>query len=200
MNINRAISRLKGLVGKDLYELASNFDITVHKDGKVNKGWPGLTLERFLGLEQNTRREPDFVTWELKSVPLKYLKNGNLTVKETMAISMINEDDVIANDFEHSNLYNRLKKTVVVFRITGKNFDRSNIVHSVVKFNLAGDLYFKVKTDYDTIRNILLTDGYNGLHSEQGIYIQPRTKGAGHGSKTRAFYARKGFIKLLINL
>lgn len=200
MEVREAVNKLNSLIGEDLHNLASQFNITIHKNGKVNKGWPGLTLEKFLGLEQNNRREPDFITWELKSVPLKYLKNGNLTVKETMAIAMINESNVIDNDFNHSYLYDRLKKTVVVFRIVGNDVDNSNIVHSIISFDLTGDLYYKVKADYDTIRHILLTDGYSGLHSEQGIYIQPRTKGAGHGSKTRAFYARKNFIKLLIDL
>jgi len=31
-----------------------------------------------------------------------------------------------------------------------------------------------------------------------GVYIQPRTKGIGHGSKTRAFYARKNLLKKII--
>ena len=31
-----------------------------------------------------------------------------------------------------------------------------------------------------------------------GVYIQPRTKGAGHGSTSRAFYMRTGLIKEII--
>jgi hypothetical protein len=33
-----------------------------------------------------------------------------------------------------------------------------------------------------------------------GKYIQPRTKGSGHGSTSRAFYARTSFLKKLLNL
>jgi hypothetical protein len=33
-----------------------------------------------------------------------------------------------------------------------------------------------------------------------GKYIQPRTKGAGHGSTSRAFYARPLFLKQFIKL
>ena len=97
MEREEAVNKLNTLIGEDLHVLASQYNITIHKNGKINKGWPGLTLERLLGLEQNSRREPDFGTWELKSVPLKYLKNGNLAVKETMAIAMIREEDVCEN-------------------------------------------------------------------------------------------------------
>jgi hypothetical protein len=34
-----------------------------------------------------------------------------------------------------------------------------------------------------------------GLSGRMGVLIQPRTKGPGHGSTSRAFYARKEFLK-----
>jgi hypothetical protein len=33
-----------------------------------------------------------------------------------------------------------------------------------------------------------------------GQFIQPRTKGAGHGSTSRAFYARTQFISQILGL
>jgi hypothetical protein len=38
------------------------------------------------------------------------------------------------------------------------------------------------------------------LSGKMGKYIQPRTKGSGHGSISRAFYARKSFLREFINL
>ena len=59
-----------------------------------------------------------------------------------------------------------------------------------------------IKTDYDTIRECLLDParGFNALTGKIGHYIQPRTKGAGHGSTSRAFYARTKFLAEFIDL
>ncbi|MFB2968172.1 hypothetical protein ACE1CD_04315 [Aerosakkonema sp. BLCC-F183] len=37
------------------------------------------------------------------------------------------------------------------------------------------------------------------LTGKMGVLVQPRTKGAGYGSTSRAFYARKQFVSLIIN-
>lgn len=42
--------RIRTLKGKDLRPLADKFGVTVWKGGKLNKGWVGHTIERFLGL------------------------------------------------------------------------------------------------------------------------------------------------------
>ena len=42
--------------------------------------------------------------------------------------------------------------------------------------------------------------GFPSLSSSMGKHIQPRTKGAGHGSKSRAFYGRVSFLSEIIKL
>jgi hypothetical protein len=42
--------------------------------------------------------------------------------------------------------------------------------------------------------------GFDVLTGRMGYYIQPRTKGMGHGFTTRAFYARQRFLKKFIKL
>ena len=63
-------------------------------------------------------------------------------------------------------------------------------------------MYAAVKADYDFVRTALIDS--NGdmqkLSGKMGKYIQPRTKGRGHGSITRAFYARPVFLKQFIKL
>ena len=58
--------------------------------------------------------------------------------------------------------------------------------------------YEIIKTDYDLIRNNIL-QGIT-LSGSMGQFIQPRTKGAGHGSTSRAFYARTQFISQILGL
>ena len=59
-------------------------------------------------------------------------------------------------------------------------------------------LYEQIKKDYDLVRNTLKKKGFDALTGAMGVYIQPRTKGAGHGSTSRAFYARPNFIKKVL--
>ena len=197
-----AIKKLKQLVGKDLHELAHQYNVTIYQNGRVNKGWAGHVCERHLELPINSAQSPNFGSWELKSIPLKFKKDGKLAFKETMAITMIDPVNVCQKEFEESHLLAKLEKIVVVVRTVGKNVDEPSYIHSVIEFDLHGELYDAVKADYDLVRKTLLDPkkGFNALTGKMGYYIQPRTKGAGHGSTSRAFYARPRFLAKFIKL
>lgn len=49
-----AVEKLQKLVGKELHELANELNVTIYRDGKVNKGWAGHVFERFLELPINS--------------------------------------------------------------------------------------------------------------------------------------------------
>ena len=202
MERKQAIEKLQQLVGKELHELANKFHITIYRNDRVNKGWAGHVFERFLELPINSAQSPNFGSWELKSIPLKYKKNGELTFKETMAITMIDPVNVCQKEFKDSHLLAKLKKAIVITRIVGDTVDDPSHIHSVVEFNLQGELYDAVNADYDLVREVLLDPhrGFNALTGKMGYYIQPRTKGAGHGSTSRAFYARPRFLKEFIKI
>src|SRR5947207_4437635 len=114
LNRHEAVRRINLLAGKDLRALADNYQIPVWKNGRENKGWAGLVIEHYLGLPQNSRQAPDFSEWELKVVPLRKDGSGNLRVKESMAITMIEPAEVLAGRFEDSHLYDKLRRMVVV--------------------------------------------------------------------------------------
>ena len=197
-----AVQKLWQLVGKELHELADQYEVTIYRNGKVNKGWAGHVFERFLELPINSAQSPNFGSWELKSIPLKTLKNGSLSFKETMAVTMIDPVNVCQKEFADSHLLAKLKKAVVIARTVGSNVDEPSYIHSIVEFNLDGELYHAVKADYDLVRNVLLDpqQGFEALTAKMGKFIQPRTKGAGHGSTSRAFYARTVFLKQFIHI
>lgn len=200
MEREEAVKKIQELIGKDLRKLADDYGITVFREGKKNKGWAGHVIERFLGLPLSSAQAPNFGSWELKMCSLKYLKNSSLTVKETMAITMIDPYNVANTEFENSHLLTKLRKAVIAARIWISQQEESSILHSVVTYDLGNsDVYNQVRDDYNVARNAIISGGLDGLKSEMGKYIQPRTKGPGHKpKKTRAFYARTGFLKKFV--
>ena len=199
MEREEAIKKINQLVGHDLRVLAKKHDVTVFKNLKKNKGWAGQVVERCLGLPINSAQSPNFGSWELKTICLKRKRDKSLTVKETMAITMIDPINVEQTDFEHSHLLSKMKKQVIVARIWESILESSSELYAVTTFDIGdSEIYSQVKEDYELVRKIIREKGFSELSGKLGVYIQPRTKGPGHGSTSRAFYARVPFLKKLI--
>lgn len=196
-----ALRQLRLLSGKDLRPLAARYGVTVWKNGKKNKGWAGQVIEGYLGLAQNSLQAPDFGSWELKVVPLWRAGDYGVKVKESMAITMIEQAEVVANRFADSHLYDKLRSMIVVARIFENVEDTISIFHSAAEFDLDNPAIRKqVEADYENIREIIRTKGVDALTGDTGEYVQARTKGRGHGSTSRAFYARARFVAHILNL
>jgi DNA mismatch repair protein MutH len=209
MERTEALVKLKKLVGTDLLALAEKLEIPVHikvnVDGKlvprISKGWAGHTMERYLGLPLNSAQSPNFGSWELKVVPVRNRPTIGLCVKETMAITMIDPVEVKAKTFEQSHLYSKMRKMIVVARTFVDKVESSATVYSVGTFDLEDPkVYAQVKADYDSVRETIRTKGFSALTGAMGKLVQPRTKGAGHGSTSRAFYARTQFVAHILGL
>ncbi len=191
-----AIENLKKYIGKDLRALALEHGITTYETGKQNKGWKGLVLERLAGLETNVSKAPNGLTYELKSVSF-HNKKELLVPKETMAITMINPEELKAHSFFESHCWAKLK-TLVFCAVMwhGKNAENAELIKvASLDFAEDDDLIREIKADYDLIRNKLITKGFKSLTGTDGKWIQARTKGAGHGSTSRAFYARTSLVR-----
>ena len=196
-----AVRRINLLAGKDLRPMADQYSIPVWKSGRENKGWAGLVIEHYLGLPQNARQAPDFGTWELKVVPLRRASDGTLRVKESMAITMLEPAEVVANKFEDSHLYDKLRSMVVVSRVYESPQEQHSILHAAAEFDLdKPKIHDQVKHDYETIRQKIRISGIDSVTGDLGKLVQARTKGRGHGSTTRAFYARTVFVAHILNL
>lgn len=118
---------------------------------------------------------PDLDDCELKQVSLKRKETGVLGVKETMCITMINPIGIVSKEFEESHLFTKLQKMIVVARIFESKAD-----------------------DHSLVREIIKTQGFSSLRGKMGELVQPRTKGKGHGSTSRAFYARPKFVEHIL--
>ncbi len=196
-----AVARLKALEGEDLVQLASRLGIPIWRGQKKNKGWAGHVLEAYLGLPKNASRRPNFGSWELKVVPLKRLKSGKIVPKETMAITMINPEEVKATPFEESHLLAKLRRILICARMFEGQHEPSSVLVRVAAFDLSdAKVYEQVKRDYQLVQQTIRDKGFDALTGRMGILVQPRTKGPGHGSTSRAFYARKQFVSLMLGV
>ncbi len=191
-----AIQNLKKYIGKDLRELAKQLGITTYETGKQNKGWKGLVLERLAGLTNNNDKAPNGLSFELKSVSFYKLK-GQFVPKETMAITMINPSELTQHSFFESHCWSKLKSLVVcAVEWTEKNAEKAILLDvTSLDFLEDAELIKEVEADYEYIRKKLIDHGFESLTGKDGNWIQARTKGRGHGSTSRAFYARKEFVK-----
>ena len=112
-----------------------------------------------------------------------------------MAVTMIDAYNVVRTDFEDSHLLMKLRRMVVAARIVESQQEERSILHKVTTFDLDDPkVYNQVKADYDLVRETIHTEDFSALTGRMGVYIQPRTKGPGHGSTSIAFYARKIFL------
>lgn len=205
---DEALEKLKNLVGQDLRKLALQYGITVFKENAgFNKGWTGLVVEHYLGLPPNSLQNPDFGDWELKVVPLKKRLDQRIVPKETMAITMINPDDVATTPFSQSHLYHKILRMIVCGRRFVDRQESSAVFERCEVFDFDDHvdkaMIAQIEKDYEDVRQILNHSGnpqkaFEQLTGKMGVYVQPRTKGRGHGSISRAFYMRKnGLIQLL---
>jgi len=195
-----AIINLKQFIGQDLIELAKLNNVTTFETGKQNKGWKGLILEKLAGLDTNISKAPNGLSYELKSVSFYKVKN-TLVPKETMAITMINPNELKEHSFFESHCWAKLKSIVFCAVMWhGKNARKAELLKvNSLDFEETDDLIIEIKNDYDFIRNKLIKEGFSSLTGRDGKWIQARTKGAGHGSTSRAFYARKELVSRIFN-
>jgi DNA mismatch repair protein MutH len=95
----------------------------------------------------------------------------------------------------------KMQKIVVVARIFESTAETCSRVHAVASFDLDNPKIFnQIKADYITVQEAIKANGFDSLTGKMGILIQPRTKGPGHGSISRAFYARKCLVAHILGL
>jgi len=164
----------------------------------ANKGLPGQFLEDLLGIP-HTSNCLDCSDGELKIFPVKKLKNGKLVPKETMAITMLSTDDLRACDFKSSKCCKKMSKMLLVpYYRNGDIITFMNPTMIDREITAFEALYHLIETDYEEIRKNYIDTGI--LQSKTGLLLQNRTKGAGHGSTSRAFYLRPEFMKRYVPL
>jgi DNA mismatch repair protein MutH len=156
-----------------------------------NKGLPGLFIEEIVGIP-HTPNCLDCVDGELKLFPLKRLKNGTLAPKETIAVTMLQPESLRTIPFTDSNVFRKLSRCLYIPYLRD---EETIVLHNPYILDLSknAEIQTQLEADYNEIASKYITE--NKMTGSIGRYLQTRTKGAGHGSTSRAFYLRPQFIK-----
>jgi hypothetical protein len=157
----------------------------------ANKGGAGHHLETLLGIPHSSACL-DCEDGELKAFPLKRNAAGRLVPKETVAVTMCDRVALATTPFPASRAAAKLRNTLFVpyFRTN----DESVIYYTPVLFTESHAIWSTLATDYTEIQTRAAAGEMTG---SIGTYLQTRTKGAGHGSTSRAFYVRPQFLSAL---
>lgn len=162
----------------------------LHCPKTANKGLPGMLLETLTGIPTSSA-QLDCANGEVKTFPLKRLKDGTLVPKETIAVTMLNKTRLTDEaEFTTSHCGIKLARVLYIPYLregdTVQFFPASDV-------SMTPEMLADLSADYTAIRSQFLETGT--LESKTGVLLQNRTKGAGRGApKTRAFYLRPLFI------
>ena len=200
----------KQLKGKTLREVCSS-DILKHKYS--GKGNFGQVLEKFyFGYEPNSNAEADFFEagMELKSTPLKRLKNGEYRSKERLVLNIINYLEVVNQQFETSDFWKKNATLLLIFYLHQANYDLLDYVIKLVdawKYPTT-DLEI-IKKDWRLIKQKIEDGKAHELSEGDTFYLGACTKGANASStrnqpfsnvpaKQRAYSLKQGYVNHII--
>ena len=200
----------KQLKGKTLREVCSS-DILKHKYS--GKGNFGQVLEKFyFGYEPNSNAEADFFEagMELKSTPLKRLKNGEYRSKERLVLNIINYLEVVNQQFETSDFWKKNATLLLIFYLHQANYDLLDYVIKLVdawKYPTT-DLEI-IKKDWHLIKQKIEDGKAHELSEGDTFYLGACTKGANASStrnqpfsnvpaKQRAYSLKQGYVNHII--
>ena len=155
-----------------------------------NKGNAGHHLESLLGIPHSSACL-DCLDGELKAFPLKRLSNGTLVPKETVAVTMCSPS-LTTESFADSRVCKKLRNTLFVPYTWSAEGEL--VFYTPFLLTDTHPLWHQLETDYTTLQTNAVAGTMTG---SIGTYLQTRTKGAGHGSTSRAFYLRPSFLKEL---
>lgn len=207
---NSIIDYAKKLKGKSLRQVC---DSNVLKHSYSGKGNFGQVLEKFyFGYEPNSLAEADFaqIGMELKSSPLKQLKNYEYRAKERLVLNIINYVNVVNQNFENSDFVKKNSSILLIFYLHKSGYDILDYLIKLVdewSFPLT-DLEI-IKNDWELITKKIADGKAHELSEGDTFYLGACTKGANATSvrkqpfseipaKQRAYSFKQGYVNHII--
>lgn len=186
----------------------------IEKHGYQGKGNFGQILEKFyFGYEPNSDAEPDFkeAGLELKSSPLKTLKNGEFRSKERLVLNIINYLEVHKEDFETSSFWKKNAHLLLVFYLHDKELDLLDYLIKLVDgWQYPSEDLKIIKQDWEFINRKIKDGKAHELSEGDTFYLGACTKGStalksyrdqpynSEQAKQRAYSLKQGYVNHII--
>lgn len=188
--------------------------VEIEKHGYKGKGNFGQILEKFyFGYEPNSDAEPDFkeAGIELKSSPLKTLKNGGFRSKERLVLNIINYLEVHKEEFETSSFWKKNAHLLLVFYLRDRDLDLLEYLIKLVDgWQYPNEDLKIIKQDWEFINQKIKNGKAHELSEGDTFYLGACTKGSTAlksfrnqpfnkvQAKQRAYSLKQGYVNHII--
>ena len=181
-----------------------------------SKGQYGNYIERYYyGYQPNSNDAADFeeIGVELKVTPFKVNKNGTISAKERLVLTIINYLEENLDDFYQSHLWRKCSKILLLFYngLIPEQTLYDYMIEKVFLFEWFEEDMNVILDDYARITQKIKDGRAHELSESDGNYLSTCTKGAGKGkdwreqpfsevmAKQRAWELKSSYMTYLIN-
>ncbi len=202
------------LIEKKLREVISfeNADRVGQTSNQVNKGVFGTILEKYyFGYQPNNSKNPDFpkAGVELKSTPLRRLKNGTLSPKERLVLNIINYRNLLGESWENSSFWEKNALLLLIFYVWEPE---TAAIDYLIKYaglwNFPDADLEQIKRDWHYIKDKTLQGKAHELSEGDTLYLGACRKGHHESlipyledappAKQRAFSLKTNYVKFIV--
>jgi DNA mismatch repair protein MutH len=210
-SIQSIINYAKKLKGHTLREICGK---KIENHGYKGKGNFGQLVEKFyFGYEPNSKAEADFVKvgMELKSSPLKILKNGEYRSKERLVLNIIDYLKVHKEEFENSSFWKKNAHLLLIFYLHDREKDLLDyLIKLVDDWKYPNEDLAIIKRDWETINQKIKEGKAHELSEGDTFYLGACTKGSTAAksyreqpfntekAKQRAYSLKQGYVNHII--
>lgn len=207
---NSIVNFAKKLINTTLRESCSKEILNHSYSGKGNFG---QVLEKYYFLyEPNSDASPDFqeVKLELKSSPIKQLKNNQFRSKERLSLNIINFMEVNNQEFTTSSFWKKNAHLLLVFYYHEKDKNILDYEIKLVDEWSFSDLDLEIiKKDWEIIKSKIVLGKAHEISEGDTFYLGASPKGGKGGNprkqpnsdilaKQRAYSLKQGYVNHII--
>ena len=181
-----------------------------------SKGQYGNYIERYYyGYQPNSNAAADFekIGVELKVTPFKVNKNGTISAKERLVLTIINYFEENLDDFYQTHLWQKCSKILLLFYngLIPENTVFDYMIEKVFLYEWFEEDMNVILDDYARITQKIKEGRAHELSESDGNYLSTCTKGAGKDkdwkkqpfsdvlAKQRAWELKSSYMTYLIN-
>lgn len=172
----------------------SDKEYKFNHENKNRKGGLGeLIEERYFHYKSDNESRADFpdAKVELKVTPYKKNKNGTISAKERLIITMINYMDIVDEDFYDSNVWAKIENILLIYYLWESEIeDRLDyFINFIYMLSPKGEDLNIIINDYYKIREKVADGKAHELSEGDTLYLGAATKASSSKDRTKQPYS-----------